>query len=162
MMSHHSQTAPNILEYSDFHAFLEAHYAFMKATKTGWSLRNWARQIGLKSPASLGMIKNGSRKPSVSTIERMSKNFGFNGEQARHFRFLAASAASRMHSASEAGKVPTAVVAKRCVLSSRSDLPDLGRAFLEGVWVELDKAIAVQPEGVEIAISLIVEVRKKD
>ncbi len=82
---HTSLTGLSVSGYTDYRAFLCDYYDHRKQAGTGWSLRSWTRQLGLKSHTTLAMILKGRRNPRLSLAKRMSQTMGLDPREESYF-----------------------------------------------------------------------------
>lgn len=97
---------PNVFEYDNYRTFLNDAYLSMKAIDKKYSFRYFARVAGFKAHSFLRLVIQGKSKLSPESIDKISKAFKFNNEQARFFKSLvhlnqATSTEERHHFAKE-------------------------------------------------------------
>ncbi len=73
---------------TDYRSILREGYALRKQRKQGFSYASWARQLGLRSPATLAMILNGQRHPGDSLVHRFSRDLQFSTPESQYFEDL--------------------------------------------------------------------------
>lgn len=74
-----------VYEYIDSRRYLEAHFARMKAQRSGFSYRGFARLANLKSPNYLALVIQGKRNLSEAMAVRFARACGLEGDRAAFF-----------------------------------------------------------------------------
>lgn len=97
----------DLFSFSDYRLFLNEHLIARKNSQGSFSVRNWCRRLGLKSPATLNMILRGHRNPGEEVVDKLSHYFDFSSEEREYFENLVKLA---KHSGNEA---------KRCEILER-------------------------------------------
>jgi uncharacterized protein (TIGR02147 family) len=77
-------------EFDSLAAFLEYKLGERKARAAGLTLRQFARACGFKSPAMVSMMVNGTRLPSVGTVEIMARVLKISDDELSYLRHLLA------------------------------------------------------------------------
>jgi uncharacterized protein (TIGR02147 family) len=80
----------SILNYASVGDYLLAYIDARKTTIPGFSLRSWARHLGICSPSLLTMIARGDRQPSDEFIQSLAKKLNFNAKERNYAHHLAA------------------------------------------------------------------------
>ncbi len=75
----------SVLNYTDYRTFLADYCHQKRRIQQGWSLRNWTRQLGLKSPAALAMIVRGMRSPRLELARKITKSIELNLREESYF-----------------------------------------------------------------------------
>jgi uncharacterized protein (TIGR02147 family) len=79
---------PEIAHFTDYRAFIRARYAFLKATRPGFSYRSFARRAGFSSGSFLKLVADGQRNLSQDSIDRVAKGLGLDRREAEVFEAL--------------------------------------------------------------------------
>lgn len=79
---------PQILNYTDYRAFLRDYYAAMKAETPYFSYRYFSKLAGFSSPNFLKLVMEGKRNLSGEGIEKFARAMRLKPAEARHFRML--------------------------------------------------------------------------
>jgi uncharacterized protein (TIGR02147 family) len=77
-----------IFDFLDVRDYLLASLAKKKAQNPSYSIRAWARQLGLKTQALLVNVLAGDRKLSVEFGNLIAMNLGLNGRELEYFKAL--------------------------------------------------------------------------
>ncbi len=83
-MSH----AAEILSFSDYRSYLNAHFQKTKRRNSHWSYGAWAKQLKLASTSSLTKVLHGQRDPGPEITSKLVKFFDFNRQQSVYFQDL--------------------------------------------------------------------------
>lgn len=75
---------------TDYRAVLRHAYAEKKKRNRKFSYSMWARQLGVRSRSTLGMMLNGQRHPGDRLVQRISTNLGFSAAESQYFTDLVA------------------------------------------------------------------------
>jgi uncharacterized protein (TIGR02147 family) len=75
---------------TDYRAILREGYGARKQKKRGFSYQSWAKQLGLRSPATLAMILNGQRHPGDDLVRRLAEDLQLSASESRYFEDLVA------------------------------------------------------------------------
>ncbi len=78
----------SILDFTDYRAFLNAHYEDRKRQNKHFSFGVWARSLGLKNNTSLLKILKGSRNAGPAIQEQLVKYFAFDDRERAYFSDL--------------------------------------------------------------------------
>lgn len=78
----------SVLDFTDYRAFLNAHFEDRKRANGGFSFGVWARLLGLKNSTSLLKILNGSRNAGPAVQEQLSQYFKFDERERAYFADL--------------------------------------------------------------------------
>lgn len=78
----------SILDYTDYRAFLNAHFQDKKRQNAGFSFGVWARLLGLKNNTSLLKIMNGQRNAGPAIQENLASYFKFDARERAYFADL--------------------------------------------------------------------------
>jgi len=81
---------PQITRYTDYRAYLRDMYAYLKATRTGFSYRSFARRAGFSSGSFLKLVSDGQRNLSDDSVLRVAKGLGLDAREADVFEALVA------------------------------------------------------------------------
>lgn len=82
------KTGLNIRDFTDYRAFLAAHFQDLKRANPGYSYGRWAQKIGLKDTSSITKIIKGDREPGDQITNLVVKYFKFPDREAEYFRDL--------------------------------------------------------------------------
>ncbi|OFZ27113.1 MAG: hypothetical protein A2381_10675 [Bdellovibrionales bacterium RIFOXYB1_FULL_37_110] len=77
-----------IYDYIDYKQFLSDHFQSKKVSRADYSYGIWAKNLNLKTTASLTMIVNGDRHPGPKLQKHIVSYFKFNKEEADYFADL--------------------------------------------------------------------------
>lgn len=80
-----SQVPPQIIKYKDYRQFLQDYYNFRKSQRRGFSFRQFASLVGLKSPNYLQLVIQGKRNLSPETGERIAQVLKLNAPETQYF-----------------------------------------------------------------------------
>jgi uncharacterized protein (TIGR02147 family) len=72
-------------DYTNYKLYLKDFYNQKVEAKHGFSFSVWANSLGIASPSTLSMVINGTRHPSKSLVEKLSRNLSFTPEQTEYF-----------------------------------------------------------------------------
>jgi uncharacterized protein (TIGR02147 family) len=78
----------SILDYTDYRAFLNAHFEDKKRQNSHFSFGVWARALGLKNNTSLLKILNGQRNAGPAIQENLANYFKFDQRERAYFSDL--------------------------------------------------------------------------
>ncbi len=81
---------PNILEYENYRAYLKDWYAWMKASKPGFSYRAFSQWASFKSPNQLQLIILGKRNITPATLGIFTTILKLRKREKRYFELLVA------------------------------------------------------------------------
>lgn len=79
---------PDLMEYSDYRAFLRDWYRWMKETREGFSYRTFSRWAGFKSPNQLQLVIQGKRNITPTTIGTFVRILKLNRRERAYFELL--------------------------------------------------------------------------
>ncbi len=79
---------PEILRYHDYRLFLKDSYLHRKSLRNGFSFRQFASLVGLKSPNYLQLVIQSKRNLTVETAERIAKALKLNANETLYFLAL--------------------------------------------------------------------------
>ncbi len=82
-----SQTA-EILSFTDYRAYLNAHFQIAKRRNRRWSYGAWAKQLRLSSTSSLTKVLHGQRDAGPEITGKLVDYFEFDTQQSGYFRDL--------------------------------------------------------------------------
>ncbi len=85
---HATSASPNLYQFTSYRAFLVEYLSMQKKRKPSFSLRNWCKQLGVKSPSTLNMILRGKRNPGPELVDLLVAYFGFSKNQKEYFEAL--------------------------------------------------------------------------
>lgn len=85
-----SDSAPDVVEYDDYRAYLRAHYAHLKAVRKGFSFRAFCRAAGFSSPNFLKLVMDGDRNLGPASVTPVAKALGLAGDRRHYFERLVA------------------------------------------------------------------------
>jgi len=80
--------AANLFEFSDYRAYLNAHYQMAKRRNQRWSYGAWAKQLRLQSTSSLTKVLHGQRQAGSELASKFIRYFEFNHKEAAYFEDL--------------------------------------------------------------------------
>lgn len=83
-----ARTETEIFRFTDYRAFLHAHFADKKRTHKSWSYGAWAKHLGLKNSTSILKILNGTREAGPEITEKLIAYFKFSDKKRRYFEDL--------------------------------------------------------------------------
>ncbi len=78
----------SILDYTDYRAFLNAHFEDKKRQNAAFSYGVWARTLGLKNNTSLLKVLNGQRNAGPAIQENLANYFKFDPRERAYFSDL--------------------------------------------------------------------------
>lgn len=78
----------NIYQFNSFREYLKSFYQDQKANTPSFSLRNFAKASGIKSPSFLTMVINGERSLSAKSISQFAKGLDLNKKETTYFEAL--------------------------------------------------------------------------
>lgn len=78
----------DIFSYTDYRDYLKAHFEEKKAQARSFSMRNFTRLSGFKSPTYLGRILSGQRNLSAESIPQLIKALNLKKTEAEYFEAL--------------------------------------------------------------------------
>ncbi len=81
---------PRVYDYIDYRAYLKAWFEIKREQNPRWTFGTWARQLRLKSPATLNMILNGHRHPGPKLIHHLCNQLRFARPETEYFQDLVA------------------------------------------------------------------------
>ncbi|TNF33794.1 MAG: TIGR02147 family protein [Deltaproteobacteria bacterium] len=73
---------PQITRYTDYRAYLRDMYAFLKATRPGFSYRSFSRRAGFASGSFLKLVSDGHRNLSDDSTLRVARGLGLDAREA--------------------------------------------------------------------------------
>jgi uncharacterized protein (TIGR02147 family) len=79
------KTALDLYQYTDAPTFLADAFADAKKRNPRWSLRSWAKKLGLAGPSGLGMVLNGQRNVGEALAAKLALYFGFSPAEREYF-----------------------------------------------------------------------------
>ena len=79
---------PEIARYSCYRAFLRDFFEFKKSLRAGFSYRQFAGLVGLKSPNYLQLVIQGKRNLSETTGRRLAEALKLNAKEVNYFEAL--------------------------------------------------------------------------
>ncbi len=82
-----SDWKPNIFEFLDYRAYLQAYYKAAKENVSAFSYRYFARRAGLSSPSFLRLVILGERNIGA-TVDNFAQGLGLDEEEARYFELM--------------------------------------------------------------------------
>lgn len=85
-----SRAAVDVFGYRDFRAFLRAYVDRRSAQKSGFSMAEFAKQAGLRSPNYLKLVIDGERNLTAEVAHRFAELCGLQGEPLEYFCALSA------------------------------------------------------------------------
>jgi uncharacterized protein (TIGR02147 family) len=91
----------NIYNYLDASLLLKDSLGELKKKNSAFSLRAWAKQLGMKSHAPLHDILNGKRKVPKKLVIPITKSLKFDGKEAKYFEALVDFQRSKSHEEKE-------------------------------------------------------------
>jgi uncharacterized protein (TIGR02147 family) len=83
-----ADSAPEILNYTNYRLFLQDYYSYQKKVNSNFSLRYFAQKANFPSHGLLNYLMEGKRNLSKKTLVKVSLAIGFNKEQAIYFENL--------------------------------------------------------------------------
>ena len=83
-----SQWQPDIFEYVDYRAYLQAYYEASKRHNPAFSYRYFARRAGYSSPSFLRHVMRGERNLSAESVESFAKALSLDREEGMFFEAL--------------------------------------------------------------------------
>lgn len=87
-MVHNREHPVSIYDYFDYRQFLKDFTEFKRRSDPRFNLRDFAKEIGLKSPGLIQMIYKGKRKITTKTREAFAKGFEIQGKEKVYFNTL--------------------------------------------------------------------------
>lgn len=87
-MKHSEITRPSPWSFTDYRAYLTAMMDFLRATRRGFSLRQFSRHAGYASPNYLGLVARGKKNLSYRSIARFAKALGLSANESKAFEAL--------------------------------------------------------------------------
>lgn len=87
-----AQKKPYIYDFSDFRAFLEAYYEFLKSKAPKLSKRQWSANIhySLADGSQISRVINGRKNATSSLVKKLIEYFGYTGTEKEYFQDLVA------------------------------------------------------------------------
>ncbi|WP_413574711.1 TIGR02147 family protein [Bdellovibrio sp. HCB290] len=79
---------PSLLDYIDYRLFLQAWYAYNKATKKGFSYGSWTQQCGFKSRSFIRLVMLGQRNLGEESIPQVAQSLRLNAAESEYFKHL--------------------------------------------------------------------------
>jgi uncharacterized protein (TIGR02147 family) len=79
---------PTIYQFVDSGSFLEAVLCEKRKRNPGFSLRSWARQIGLQHPMTLSRVLRKQRKLPVELVQKIAKQLKMPKEELEYWQLL--------------------------------------------------------------------------
>jgi uncharacterized protein (TIGR02147 family) len=79
------QPYPEIARYKCYRAFLQDFFNYKKSLRAGFSYRQFAGLVGLKSPNYLQLVIQGKRNLSETTAERLAEALKLNKTETQYF-----------------------------------------------------------------------------
>ena len=86
------KTPTTVFDFDDYRNFLRSVVDGRSRKKL--SLRQWSKRLGYKSPRSLAMVIDGTRKPSAAMVETIAKDLRLSATGRRYFQLLVLQEAS--------------------------------------------------------------------
>ncbi len=81
-------TRLDVFQFTNYRAFLVAHFDSQKKRNTQFSYNAWAQHLGLKNNTSLLKIINGSRDAGFNITEQLAHYFKFSDNERHYFEDL--------------------------------------------------------------------------
>jgi len=87
-----SPKKPYLYDFSDFRAYLEAYFVYLKAKSPKLSKRQWSANIhySLADGSQISRVLNGRKNASTSLVKKLIEYFGFTGTEMEYFQNLVA------------------------------------------------------------------------
>lgn len=76
---------PKVRDFEDYRSFLESFYNYKKATRSGFSYRQFATLVGLKSPNYIQLVIQGKRNLTETTALRLAEKIKLSSKEADYF-----------------------------------------------------------------------------
>lgn len=86
----HPAPRPVVFDFTDYRAYLRAHYQTEKARRPSYSFRLFSRLAGLRSPNFLKLVIDGQRNLGSESIPKFVKALGLNASEGAFFADLVA------------------------------------------------------------------------
>ncbi|MBK6848100.1 MAG: TIGR02147 family protein [Proteobacteria bacterium] len=83
-------SGPLVFDFTDYRAYLRAHYEAEKKRRAGFSFRLFSRLAGLRSPNFLKLVIDGQRNLGDESIPKFVKALGLNAAEGAFFADLVA------------------------------------------------------------------------